>query len=464
MSIVNSTSEVGGKQVDRGHLARLTHDELEVFNERTAKSRELFYEARRHLLGGVPMSWMNKWAGGYPIYLDKAHGSTLVDIDGNSYIDFCLGDTGAMAGHSPVATVEAIKRRIELDGGFTTMLPSSDSIDVARQLAERFNLPYWQYTLTATDANRFVLRLCRQITHRKKILVFSYCYHGTVDETFITLKGGEPHSREGNVGPAIDPTYTTEVVEFNDIEALREHLSKGDVACILTEPALTNIGIVLPKEGFLEEMVRLAHENGTYVIFDETHTFSASWGGATSFFNVQPDIVTIGKSVAGGYPFGAFGVSDTIANAISRESEIDLIDTGGIGGTLAGNVLSMAAANATLSEVFTKANFKRMVDLSAKFAAGVEAVLEKYEVPWHIVTLGARSEYRFSAKIPENGGESASYADGELDLYMHLAMSNRSILMTPFHNMALISPSTSIADVDRHSEVFEEVVSKLRFE
>lgn len=446
---------------DRKRLETLLDREREVFAKRTQLSLAAFEQSRRALIGGVPMSWMSKWSGGYPIFFESARGSRIIDVDGNSYIDFCLGDTGAMAGHSPEPTVDSVIDRIQLKGGVTTMLPSLDSIKAATALKSRFPLPLWQFTLSATDANRFALRFARQITGRKKILVFSYCYHGTVDESFTVLKDGVSVSREGNVGPAVDPAVTTEAVEFNDIDAVRRALSTGEIAAVLTEPALTNIGIVLPEDGFHEQLRSLCTETGTLLVVDETHTFSAGYGGATELYGLKPDIITIGKSIGGGVPVGAYGVSEAIADQLLRDDRADLVDTGGVGGTLAGNALSVAAVATTLNSVFTQEAFLEMIDLASRFEAGVTQAFQAHGAPFCVIRLGARVEYRFCPNPPKNGGESAAYGDEMLDEYFHLYCLNRGVLMTPFHNMALMSPSTSLADVDAHSSIFNDAVSEL---
>ena len=446
---------------DRDRLNVLILRERELFARRTKLSMVAFGESRQALLGGVPMSWMAKWSGGYPLFFDTARGSQITDVDGNTYVDFCLGDSGAMAGHSPESTINAVMERIQVHGGVTTMLPTLDSIRAARALKERFPLPLWQFTLSATDANRFALRFARQFTGRKKVLVFSYCYHGTVDESFIVLKDGVPVSRSGNVGPAIDPTMTSEVVEFNDIEAVKNVLRSNTCAAMLTEPALTNIGIVLPEDGFHEELRKICTETGTLLIIDETHTFSAGYGGATGLFGLAPDIITIGKSIGGGIPVGAYGVSESIGSRLIADEEVDLVDTGGVGGTLAGNALSVAAVATTLNSVFTKEAFSKMIELAINFEAGVQEAFENYNAPFCVTRLGARVEYRFTPEAPKNGGESAAVGDEMLDEYFHLYCVNRGVLMTPFHNMALMSPSTSQADVDVHTEIFNDAVSEL---
>ena len=452
-------SGVASASIDRARLAELMSGERERFAAAHGRSRELFERSRDSLLAGVPMSWMTKWAGGHPIFFESAQGARLSDVDGNEYVDLCLGDTGAMAGHAPAATAEAVRRRFQT--GATTMLPSEDAPAVGRQLASRFGLPLWQLTVSATDANRFAIRMARQVTARPRILVFSYCYHGTVDETFITLGDDGPRSRVGNVGPPVDPTETTRVVEFNDAAALEEALAAGDIACVLAEPAMTNIGIVPAQEGFHDAMRRLTRDAGTLLIIDETHTLSCGPGGYTAAHGLQPDMVTVGKAIGGGIPSGAFGLTAALAERVISHPEADYEDTGGVGGTLAGNALTAAAVRATLDEVLTPGAFDAMIALAGRFSGGVRAALESRDVPWHVVQLGARAEYAFSAEVPRNGGEAAASHDGELEEFLHLYALNRGVLITPFHNMALMCPATTEADVDRHTEVFSAALEEL---
>jgi glutamate-1-semialdehyde 2,1-aminomutase len=428
--------------------------ERREFARRHARSRELHERAAGSLLAGVPMSWMTMWAGGHPIYLDSAEGARLVDVDGNEYADFCLGDTGAMAGHSPEPVTRAVRERT----GLTTMLPTEDAAWVGEELARRFGLPYWQFSLTATDANRWLLRMCRQVTRRPKVAVFNWCYHGSVDEAFVTLDG----SREGNVGPMVDPVETTHVAEFNEIDSVEAALAHGDVACLLMEPALTNIGIVLPEPGFLEAVRELCNRHGTLLIIDETHTFSAGPGGCTAAWKLEPDAISLGKSIAGGVPIGAYGVSAELAERITAEEDADYEDTGGVGGTLAGNALSLAAARATLGEVLTAEAFELMSALRERFVAGADEALERHSVPWSVVSLGARAEYRFSPEAPRTGAESAAAGDREIEEYLHLYLLNRGVLITPFHNMALMCPATTEEQVDRHTEAFSAALDELR--
>ena len=440
--------------------ADLLTRELELFEREHPKSRELARRAEESLLAGVPMPWMIRWAGGFPVFADEARGARFRDVDGHEYVDFCLGDTAAMTGHSPEPTVRAIEAQAKR--GITLMLPSEDSLWVSRELARRFGLPSWQFALTATDANRFVIRLARELTGRSKILVFNWCYHGTVDETFAALDGDSVVSREGNVGPPVALAETTRVVEWNDAEALERELAYGDVACVLTEPALTNIGIVLPEPGFHDALREATRAAGTLLIIDETHTICAGPGGYTAAYGLEPDLLTIGKPIAGGLPAGAYGFSAEVAGRLEAMMPRDeRADVGGIGGTVAANVLSFAAMRATLAEVLTDEAFEGMISLGERFEAGVAGVIERHHLPWHVTRLGCRVEYLFRAERPLNGSEAAAGGDAELDRLIHLYALNRGILLTPFHNMALISPATTEADVDLHTEVFDQAAGEL---
>jgi len=455
---------MASRTLDRTLIDRLVERERAAYLAANPRSAQCHARAD-HLFGRVPMTWMNKWVGRFPLYLQSARGNRITDVDGHTYVDFALGDTGAMAGHSPRPTTDAVVRRMSELGGITTMLPTEDAEWVAAELSRRFGLPLWSFSLSATDANRWAVRLARLVTGRPKILVFSYCYHGTVDETFVVVgDDGVARSRPGNVAPAVDPTLTTRVVEFNDLAAVERELAHGDVAAILTEPALTNIGIVLPEPGFMSGLRHLATKYGALLVIDETHTISAGPGGMTARDGLSPDIFVIGKSLGGGIASGAYGLSAEVAarvNARVEAAEVDLIDVGGVGGTLAGNALSLAAMRATLAEVLTPDAFVRMIGLADRFAAQTAEIIEKYELPWSITQLGARAEYRFANPAPRTGNESAAAADDRLDEYMHLYMCNRGILMTPFHNMALMCPETVDSDVETHTEVFHSAAREL---
>ena len=442
-------------------LDELLERELERFEREHPRSRELARKAEESLLQGVPMPWMVRWAGGFPVFAADARGARFRDVDGHEYIDFCLGDTAAMTGHSPEPTVRAIAEQARR--GITLMLPSEDALWVSRELARRFGLPRWQFALTATDANRFAIRLARDLTGRPKILVFNWCYHGSVDETFATLNGGRVTAREGNVGPPVQLAETTRVVEWNDVEALERELAQGDVACVLTEPALTNIGIVLPEPGFHDALREATRRTETLLIVDETHTICAGPGGYSAAHGLEPDLLTIGKPIAGGIPAAAYGFSHNVAERLEALLPRDeRADIGGIGGTAAANVLSLAAMRATLDEVLTAEAFAHMIALGERFEAGVAEVIERHGLPWNVTRLGCRVEYLFRPERPRNGSEAAAGGDPELDRFIHLHLLNRGILMTPFHNMALMSPATTMADVDAHTAAFDEAAAEVR--
>ncbi|WP_027341081.1 transaminase [Hamadaea tsunoensis] len=448
--------------MNRDRLRDLLARERAVFAENHPRSRAAYGQARSRLFGGVPMTWMNKNAAGFPLYLAGAHGARVTDLDGREYADFCLGDTGAMAGHSPEPTVRAVREQLEARGGATAMLPTEDAAKVGAHLARRFGLPLWSFALTATDANRWAIRLARAITGRPKILVNSYCYHGSVDESLIVVgPDGKPQSRAGNVGAPVDPTITSRVAEYNDLAGLAAELAGGDVAAVLMEPALTNIGIVLPEPGYLDGVRELTREHGVLLINDETHTFSAGPGGATAAWGLRPDIVTLGKAIGGGLPVGAYGLTAEVARRIEELPGLDLVDMGGVGGTLAGNPLSMAATRATLEHVLTPSAFEHMIALATTFTAGVQAVIDEYALPWSVVQLGARTEYRFASPAPRDGGSAAAAGDPELEDYLHVGLANRGVLLTPFHNMALMCPATRPSDVDAHHAAFRDLVATL---
>ncbi|MBX9471501.1 transaminase [Microcella sp.] len=447
--------------IDRTRLAELTEREQQAFIAARPKSQAAYANAE-HLFGRVPMTWMNKKSGAFPIYLDRAQGNRVWDIDGHEYIDFALGDTGSMAGHSNPAVVEAITRRVGELGGLVTMLPTEDAEWVGAELSRRFTMDRWSFSLTATDANRWAIRLVRAITGKPKIVFHSYCYHGSVDESLVVVgPDGESMSRPGNVGAPVDVTETSRAAEYNDLPGLERALAHGDVAAVLIEPALTNIGIVLPEPGYLEGVRALTRQYDALLIIDETHTFSAGPGGMTRAYNLEPDLVVIGKSIGGGIPTGAYGLSDEFAERALARTDLDLVDMGGVGGTLAGNPLSVAAMRATLEHVLTDEAFAHMIDTATYFTDGVNELFDRYDLPWAINQLGARAEYRFARPYPINGTLAAEAADGELEDFLHLYLVNRGIMLTPFHNMALMAPMTSRSDVDAHHEHFEAAIREL---
>jgi glutamate-1-semialdehyde 2,1-aminomutase len=437
----------------------LLRRELERFELEHPRSGELSRRASTSLLAGVPMHWMARWPGAYPVYASEAKGARFRDVDGIEYVDFCLGDTGAMTGHSPEPVVRAVAEQVAR--GITLMLPSEEALWVGEELGRRFGLPRWQFALTATDANRFAIRLGRHVTGRPKVLVFNWCYHGTVDESFATLRDGRVVEREGSLGPPVPLDETTRVVEWNDAEALRRELAHGDVACVLAEPALTNIGIVLAQPGFHEALRRATRDTGTLLIIDETHTLCAGPGGYTRAHGLEPDLLTVGKAIGSGIPSAAYGFSEEVAARVEASIGRDESDVGGVGGTLAANVLSLVAVRATLEHVLTEDAFARMIALGERFEQGVQGVIDGSGLPWHVTRLGCRVEYLFRPERPVTGSDAAAGGDHLLDRLIHLYALNRGVLLTPFHNMALMSPATTEADVDLHTEVFGEIAAEL---
>jgi len=447
-------------EIDRARLAARLASEEQKFHQEHPRSYELYQRARKSLYGGVPMLWMIRWAGSFPIFVREASGAHFTDVDGHTYTDFCLGDTGAMTGHAPAAAVEAISAQAAR--GITLMLPTEDAIWVGEELQRRFGLPLWQFTLTATDANRFAIRMARHVTQRPYVLVFNYCYHGSVDETFITLdEDGVAGPRAGNLGPAINPTETTRVIEFNDLVSLEHALQDRQVACVLAEPVMTNIGIIHPDPGYHAALRELTRKYGTLLIIDETHTICTGPAGYTAAHGLQPDMLTLGKPLASGLPAATYGFTREIAEAFDARLKLEESDVGGIGGTLAGNALSLAAMKATLQHVLTQEMYQRGMPLADRFEAGVQSVIVELGMPWVVKRLGLRVEYWFRQQPPRNGGQANAAVDSELDRYMHLYALNRGILLTPFHNMALIAPDTSLEDVDRHTEIFRAAVQSL---
>ena len=444
--------------IDRSRLQALRAQEEQRFVADRPRSAELAAQAKDSLLAGVPMPWMTRWSGAFPVFFEKAYGARLTDVDGREYVDLCLGDTGAMTGHALPEVAEAIHERART--GITTMLPNADAAWVAEELRRRFGMARWQMALSATDANRFVLRFARHLTGRPRVAVMDWCYHGTVDETLAVLDGDRVVPRPGALGPQVDVAQTTRVVPFNNLGALKAALAHGDVAALLMEPALTNIGIVLPEEGYLAAVRDLTRAAGTLLVIDETHTLCAGPGGCTRAWGLDPDIVVVGKPIGGGVPVAAYGVSAEVADQLGPQMLSHDIDVAGVGGTLTGNALALAACRRTLSVALRDEDFAVAFLLAQSWTDGVASVIAEHELPWHVQRLGARAEYWFCPP-PRDGASAAAAIDEELEGFMHLWALNRGILLTPFHNMALFSPHHGQADVDLHTRVFGGAVAAL---
>jgi glutamate-1-semialdehyde 2,1-aminomutase len=430
-----------------------------MFERLHPRSAELAVGAKENLVSGVPMPWMTRLPGSFPLFLDEACGGHFTDVDGLEYVDFCLGDTGAMTGHALPQVAEAIHHRAL--NGITTMLPNEDAQWVAAELQRRFGLPKWQFAMTATDANRFVLRFARELTGRPKIVVMDWCYHGTVDETLV-IRGtdGETLSRPGSTGRGFDPAITTRVVPFNDVAELERVLAIGDVACLLMEPALTNIGIVLPEPGYLDAVRALTRKYGVLLIIDETHTICAGPGGCTKAWNLEPDMFVIGKPIGGGMPAAVYGMTSDVATRLEVLMTSNEVDVSGVGGTLTGNALALAAVRATLSSTLLQSDFDQMIPLATRWTTGVRSAFESFSLDWHVQQLGCRAEYWFGPP-PTDGAGAAATGDHDLESYLHLYALNRGVLLTPFHNMALMCPSHTSDDVDLHTEIFSDSLQSI---
>jgi len=445
--------------INRTLLSQRHQSERDLFERLHPRSAELAVGAKENLVSGVPMPWMTRLPGSFPLFLDEARGGHFTDVDGLEYVDFCLGDTGAMTGHALPQVAEAIHHRAL--NGITTMLPNEDAQWVAAELQRRFGLPKWQFAMTATDANRFVLRFARELTGRPKIAVMDWCYHGTVDETLVVRgKNGETLSRPGSTGRGFDPAITTRVVPFNDVAELERVLAIGDVACLLMEPALTNIGIVLPEPGYLDAVRTLTRKYGVLLIIDETHTICAGPGGCTKAWNLEPDMFVIGKPIGGGMPAAVYGMTSEVATRLEVLMTSNEVDVSGVGGTLTGNALALAAVRATLSSTLLQSDFDQMIPLATRWTTGVRSAFDSFSLDWHVQQLGCRAEYWFGPP-PRDGAGAAATGDHDLESYLHLYALNRGVLLTPFHNMALMCPSHTSDDVDQHTEIFSDSLQSI---
>lgn len=447
-----------------GTIDRLINAEQARFSETHPRSAEAWARGREHFLYGGPSHWMRRWAGGFPVYVDEARGCHVRDIDGHDYVDFCLGDTGGMCGHAPEAVTRAAVRQLER--GTTHMMPTPDSLWVGEELARRFGLPYWTLTTSATDANRGAIRIARMITGRDKVLVFSGCYHGGIEEAHVELHDGRLRMRNMIHPNGVDHSRVSKVVQFNDIDALEAALAPGDVACVVMEPLMTNFGMIPVAEGFHDAVRDVTRRTGTLLVIDETHTLSCGPGGYTALNGLEPDILVAGKAIAGGIPAGIFGVSAAVAerlwqvvpfvNPRQRQSAHF-----GIGGTLAGNALTVATMRAVLEEVLTPANFAVMLARAGRLAEDARAVIAQRRLPWHVTQIGARAEIMFIPAPPRNGADVAATRRGDLETLLHAFYMNEGILVTPFHTMFLTCPATADADVDRHTDVFARFADRV---
>jgi glutamate-1-semialdehyde 2,1-aminomutase len=430
-----------------------------LYAKRRPKSKKATGNGVEGYLAGLPMHWMRDWPMPFPFVVKRAEGAEITDIDGHKLNDFCLGDTGSMFGHSPAPVAKAIRRQARR--GLTTMLPGKDAIEVGHLLKEVFGLPFWQVATTATDANRFALRVARAVTGRPKILVFNGCYHGAVDETMVRLRDGQPINRPGLAGEFRDLTQSARIVEFNDVEALDAALSHGDVACVITEPVLTNSCMVLPDEGFHAALREVTRRHGVLLLIDETHTVSTGLGGYTRVHGLEPDLFVLGKPVAGGLPAAIWGMSEEVAERWTRYDAGREPGYSGMGTTLSANPLQFAAMRAALGEVMTEENYAHMDELAGRLEAGLAKAIAKLSLPWHVVRVGARVEFICAPRPLRNGAEAEHAHQPELEAAIHVGLVNRGCLIAPFHNMMLVSPATEPRQVHRLVEAFADVAREL---
>jgi glutamate-1-semialdehyde 2,1-aminomutase len=450
-----------------GQIAGVSRDRLAIFTERERaryilsrpKARAALEAGADPWLNRVPMHWMSDWPQPFPVLVAHAEGARLTDIDGFGLDDFCLGDTGSMFGHSPAPVAKAIRRQARR--GLTYMLPTRAALRAGQLLCDVFGPFRWQMAVTATDANRFALRVARAVTGRPKVLVFNGCYHGTVDETMVTLKGRRTITRPGLLGQFADLSASAVCCEFNDLAGVRAALAKDDVAAILTEPAMTNSSMVLPDPGFHAGLRALATEHGALLMIDETHTISSGLGGYTRVHGLTPDMFIVGKCVAGGLPAAVWGMTDAVAARYLRVNADRASGHSGMGTTLSANPLQFAALVANLSKVMTEKNYAGMEAGGARLEAGLARVVTKRRAPWHVVRVGARVEFICAPGPLKNGAEAAVAHQPALEAALHMGLLNRGSLIAPFHNMMLISPATKPRQIDRLIAAFDDVTESL---
>ncbi|MBW6506684.1 MAG: aspartate aminotransferase family protein [Rhodobacteraceae bacterium] len=445
--------------VSATRIAALTARTAATYRAARPRSLAALTAGAGAFLGGVPMHWMADWPQPFPMLVARARGATLEDIDGNRVDDFCLGDTGAMFGHSPAPIARAI--RAQAGRGLTYMLPSEDALAVGALLSERFGTMRWQIATTATDANRFALRVARAVTGRPKVLVFNGCYHGTVDDAMVRLRGGRTEARPGLVGQVADLTATAVACEFNDLGAVEAALARGDVAAVLTEPVLTNSCMVLPDPGFHAGLRTLTRRYGALLMIDETHTISTGLGGYTRTHGLEPDIFVLGKCVAGGVAAAVWGLAPEVADRFAAYNTTRPAGHSGMGTTLSANPLQFAALRATLSEVMTPANYARMEAGAARLEAGLARAIAARGAPWHVVRAGARVEFVCAPGPLRNGSQAEAAHAPALEAAIHASLLNRGCLIAPFHNMMLVSPATTQAQIDRLIAAFAATLAEL---
>lgn len=441
--------------VDRDRVAALERRENERFVAERPRSMALLERARRTMPRGVPMSWMDDLYEHPPVFVDAGRGASLTDVDGHTYLDMYLADMSAFCGHAPPAVVEAVGRRMASGNQF--LMPGEDAIVVAEHLADRYGLPKWQFTLSATQANIEVIRLARAATGREIVVVFDGKYHGHLDTTLVVLEDGEVIPEEHGLPSSI--TGQARIVPFNDVDALVAALAPRDVALVLAEPAMTNAGFILPEPGFHGALRRLTREAGTLLAIDETHTLVTAHGGLTREYGLEPDMLTVGKSIAAGVPLGAYGMTEETAahiapppggHLVSGEA-VDQVSTGG---TLFANALSMAAGRSALLEVLTEGAFEQASELGARMAEGLRAAIVASGLRWSVVQHGAHATYFFGDPPPRNAAESRALDDPQLRALIRVWLANRGVWESGWWLGPTVSLAHTTVDVDRYVALF----------
>jgi glutamate-1-semialdehyde 2,1-aminomutase len=441
-------------------IPELEAEENARFVAERPRSMELLERARGTMPRGVPMVWMDDLYEHPPIVVERGEGATFTDVDGHTYLDMYIADLSGFCGHAPRPVVEAVKRRITIGNQF--LLPSIDAIAVSEHLTTRYGMPKWQFTLSATQANTEVTRLARHATGREVILMFDGKYHGHGDATLVVLEDGKVVPEEQGL-----PRWGTSharIVQFNDVDALERALAPRDVALVLTEPAMTNIGIVSPEPGFHDALRRLTRDAGTLLAIDETHTLVAAYGGLTTELDLEPDFLILGKSIAAGVPLGAYGMIDDVAALIAPPDEHWLM--GGVpvaevalGGTLFANALSMAAGRAALVEVLTEEAFERAGSLGAALADGIEEAFSDFGLPWSVARLGAHAYYTFAPRPARNAIEYRAADHPGLRALMRVWMGNRGVWESGWWLGPTVSVAHTPDNVGRYLDVFRSFLA-----
>lgn len=446
--------------VDRERIERLLAEETAAFVAARPRSMAQLERARATMPRGVPMTWMEDLYPHPPVWVSHGSGAYLWDVDEHRYVDLYIADMSAFCGHGPQVVVDAVAQRMRRGNQF--LMPSEDAVPVAEHLAARYGMPKWQFTLSATQANTEVIRIARHRTGREVVLVFDGKYHGHVEEALVVMEDGEVQPEYHGLTRGI--TAKTRVVPFNDVAALERALAPRDVAVVLAEPAMTNAGFLLPAAGFHEALRELTSQTATLLAIDETHTLVTSYAGLAREWELQPDFLTLGKSIAAGVPLGTYGMTEELAALLEAPDEKYVVAgeaTGEVatGGTLFANPLSLAAAHAALTEILTEDAFARTALLGARLAGGLRAAIARHDLPWSVTQHGAHAYYAFTTPPPHDGASSRAADDADLRALMRICMANRGVWESGWWLGPTVSVAHTEQDVDDYLEVFADVAA-----